>query len=54
MRYVIIFFIVTVFLSSCNDRGVERLKQYADKFDIPVTILSSPVCSAPEHGVCIQ
>lgn len=46
MKRLILLFIISLLLASCNDRGVERLKQYQEQYDIV-----SPVCA---NGVCIE
>jgi len=46
MKHLIILFIVSLLIASCNDRGIERLKQYQEQYHFV-----SPVCA---NGVCIE
>lgn len=46
MKRLIFVFIITILLSSCNDRGVDRLKQFQELYQF-----NSPIC---QGGVCVE
>lgn len=37
--------------SVCNDRGVERLEEYGERYDVEIPVFDSSVCG---NGVCVR
>lgn len=50
-RLIFILILSIVLVTACNDRGVERLEQYSERYRFDLPVFNSPICAG---RICIE